>query len=188
MVPLCGALLMAIAFIQARICAPSRSRAVGSGAWAPAQRSPKATGPAPAARPAHPAASDGHSPSGSPKCPDVWREPRGGGSLGLVWVAYPWLNPCRAGVGGGTRAEIAGGRLRVWSAQERLAFAALYIRLSQTITDSEIVARLKVFAAEAEQEAVDIEAKEAPGAPRGRISSDMCAVCLWYLPSWRSVA
>jgi len=60
----------------------------------------------------------------------------------------------------------------VRSAQERLAFAALYIRLSQTITDSEIVARLKVFAAEAEQEAVDepgIDPRHADGtaAPGG---------------------
>ena len=59
-----------------------------------------------------------------------------------MWVAYPWLNPCRAGVGGGTRAEITGGRLRVRSAQERLAFAALYIRLSQTITDLRLLLAL----------------------------------------------
>ena len=52
-------------------------------------------------------------------------------------------------------------------AQERLAFAALCVRLSRTMTDPEIVARLKVLAAEAEQEAADMEAKQAPGALKG---------------------
>jgi hypothetical protein len=46
------------------------------------------------------------------------------------------------------------------------AFAALCVRPSND-DDPEIVARLKVLAAEAEQEAADIEAKQAPGALKG---------------------